>query len=280
MREISCDTVKNTVKDLFIKANHELPREACTLLCTSLEKESDPLARKILTRICENVNTAKEMDIPICQDTGMAVIFASIGREVHLDGSFEDAVNQGVALAYTTGGLRCSVVNDPLYDRKNTGNNTPAVIHTRITEGDKIELKVAPKGFGSENMSALKMFTPGAAESDIIDFVVETVRRADASPCPPIMIGVGIGGTFDLAPQLAKYALVRSVDERNSDPRYASLEKKMLDAVNTLGIGPQGFGGDTTALCVNIEKYPTHIAGLPVAVNINCHVMRHAEAII
>ena len=265
MREISCDTVKNTVKDLFIKANHELPREACTLLCTSLEKESDPLARKILTRICENVNTAKEMDIPICQDTGMAVIFASIGREVHLDGSFEDAVNQGVALAYTTGGLRCSVVNDPLYDRKNTGNNTPAVIHTRITEGDKIELKVAPKGFGSENMSALKMFTPGAAESDIIDFVVETVRRADASPCPPIMIGVGIGGTFDLAPQLAKYALVRSVDERNSDPRYASLEKKMLDAVNTLGIGPQGFGGDTTALCVNIEKYPTHIAGLPVA---------------
>ena len=280
MREISCDTVKNTVKDLFIKANHELPREACTLLHTSLEKESDPLARKILTRICENVNTAKEMDIPICQDTGMAVIFASIGREVHLDGSFEDAVNEGVALAYTTGGLRCSVVNDPLYDRKNTGNNTPAVIHTRITEGDKIELKVAPKGFGSENMSALKMFTPGAPESDIIAFVVETVRRADASPCPPIMIGVGIGGTFDLAPQLAKYALVRSVDERNSDPRYASLEKKMLDAVNTLGIGPQGFGGDTTALCVNIEKYPTHIAGLPVAVNINCHVMRHAEAII
>lgn len=280
MREISCDTVKNTVKDLFIKANHELPREACTLLRTSLEKESDPLARKILTRICENVNTAKEMDIPICQDTGMAVIFASIGREVHFDGSFEDAVNQGVALAYTTGGLRCSVVNDPLYDRKNTGNNTPAVIHTRIIEGDKIELKVAPKGFGSENMSALKMFTPGATESDIIDFVVETVRRADASPCPPIMIGVGIGGTFDLAPQLAKYALVRSVDERNSDPRYASLEKKMLDAVNTLGIGPQGFGGDTTALCVNIEKYPTHIAGLPVAVNINCHVMRHAEAII
>ncbi len=280
MRTVSAKLIADAVRDLFIKANHELPGDAFALLKNSSEKENDPLARSVLCRICENVKTAGIMDIPICQDTGMAVVFAEIGQDVHIDGSFEDAVNEGVARAYTEGGLRLSVVEDPLYERKNTGNNTPAVIHTRLVGGDKVTLRVAPKGFGSENMSAVKMFTPSATEQDIIDFVVDTVKAADASPCPPIMLGIGIGATFDYAPVLAKMALLRSVDERNPDVRYATLEKKILDAVNALGIGPQGFGGDTTALCVNIEKYPTHIAGLPVAVNINCHVIRHAEIVL
>ena len=280
MREINAKQISDAVRDLFIKANHQLPSDALDLIHESCEKEKDPLARSVLCRICENVKVAGEMDIPICQDTGMAVIFAEIGQDVHVEGSFEGAVNEGVARAYTEGGLRLSVVEDPLYERKNTGNNTPAVIHTRLVPGNKITLRVAPKGFGSENMSAVKMFTPSATEQDIVDFVVNTVRAADASPCPPIMLGIGIGATFDMAPVLAKKALLRSVDKRNPDPRYASLEKKILDAVNSLGIGPQGFGGDTTALCVNIEKYPTHIAGLPVAVNINCHVIRHAEIVL
>lgn len=280
MREINAKQISDAVRELFIKANHQLPSEALDLIHKSCEKEKDPLARSVLCRICENVKVAGEMDIPICQDTGMAVIFAEIGQDVHIEGSFEEAVNEGVARAYTEGGLRLSVVEDPLYERKNTGNNTPAVIHTKLVPGDKITLRVAPKGFGSENMSAVKMFTPSAVEQDIVDFVVSVVKTADASPCPPIMLGIGIGATFDYAPVLAKKALLRSVDKRNPDPRYAALEKKILDAVNALGIGPQGFGGDTTALCVNIEKYPTHIAGLPVAVNINCHVMRHGEAVI
>ena len=220
------------------------------------------------------------MDIPICQDTGMAVIFAEIGQDVHIEGSFEEAVNEGVARAYTEGGLRLSVVEDPLYERKNTGNNTPAVIHTRLVPGDKITLRVAPKGFGSENMSAVKMFTPSATEQDIVDFVVSVVKTADASPCPPIMLGIGIGATFDYAPVLAKKALLRSVEKRNPDPRYASLEKKILDAVNALGIGPQGFGGKTTAIGLNIETLPTHIAGMPCAININCHVTRHKSEVI
>lgn len=280
MREINAKQISDAVRDLFIEVNHKLPKDALDLINITCEKEKDPLARSVLCRICENVKVAEEMDIPICQDTGMAVIFAEIGQDVHVNGSFEDAVNDGVARAYTEGGLRLSVVEDPLYERKNTGNNTPAVIHTRLVGGDKITLRVAPKGFGSENMSAVKMFTPSAVEQDIVDFVVNTVRVADASPCPPIMLGIGIGATFDYAPVLAKKALLRSVDKRNPDPKYASLEKKILDAVNALGIGPQGFGGDTTALAVNIEEYPTHIAGLPVAVNINCHVMRHGEAVI
>lgn len=280
MRKVSAKQISDAVRDLFIKANHELPKDALELINNSCEKEKDPLARSVLCRICENVRVAGEMDIPICQDTGMAVVFAEIGQDVFIEGGFESAVNDGVARAYTEGGLRLSVVDDPLYDRKNTGNNTPAVIHTRLVEGDKITLKVAPKGFGSENMSAVKMFTPSATEQDIVDFVVSVVKTADASPCPPIMLGIGIGATFDYAPVLAKKALIRSVDQRNPDQRYAALEKKILDAVNALGIGPQGFGGDTTALCVNIEKYPTHIAGLPVAVNINCHVIRHGEAVI
>ena len=198
----------------------------------------------------------------------------------HINGNFTKAVNEGVKRAYLEGDLRCSIVNDPLFKRKNTDDNTPAVIHISYTDGDKIKLTAAPKGFGSENMSTLKMFTPSATRDDIINFVVNSVREAGSNPCPPIMIGVGIGGNFEYCAYLAKKALIRSINQRNLNPDYELLEKDILHAVNKLNIGPQGFGGDITAMCVNIEHYPTHIAGLPVAVNINCHVMRHKEIII
>lgn len=204
----------------------------------------------------------------------MAVIFAEIGQEVHIQGNFEQAVNEGVRQGYVEGLLRCSVVADPIR-RGNTGDNTPAVLHTRLVEGDKLTLMVAPKGFGSENMSRIKMFTPSASLDDIVGFVVETARIAGSNPCPPMVLGVGIGGDFEKCALLAKMALCRPVSEPNPDPFYAELEQRMLDEVNALGVGPQGFGGDTTALCVHIEPFPTHIAGLPVAVNVGCHVTRH-----
>ena len=209
----------------------------------------------------------------------MAVIFAEIGQDVHISGeNFEDAVNRGVAEGYTDGLLRKSVVRDPFFDRVNTNDNTPAVIHTRIVPGDKIMLTAAPKGFGSENMSALKMFTPSAKKEDIIGFVVDTVQKAGSNPCPPVVVGVGIGGDFEYSAVLAKKALCRPVSQRNKNENYAQMESDILKKLNTLDIGPQGFGGNTTALAVNIETYPTHIAGLPVAVNIGCHVTRHASA--
>lgn len=281
MREISAALIKNTVKKLFIDANHELGKdEKCAIECAA-KNEKSPVGQSILASLCENLIAAGEMRIPICQDTGMAVVFAEVGQEVHItEGGFEDAINNGVAEAYTDGFMRASVVKDPVFCRVNTKNNTPAVIHTRIVDGDKIKLTALPKGFGSENMSALKMMMPSASREEIVDFVVETVRNAGSNPCPPIMIGVGIGGTFDYAPILAKMALARGINTENSNPDYAKLEKDIIARVNALGIGPQGFGGDTTALGVNIEYYPTHIAGLPVAVNINCHVMRHKTAII
>ncbi len=279
MREISCKEIIKTVRELFIKANYVLPCDAEELIRSSVDKESDARASGILKRLAENLDAARETDIPICQDTGMAVVFAEIGQDVHIvDGLFADAVNEGVRRAYADGYLRKSVVKEPLFERKNTGDNTPAILYTDIVAGDKIKLIVAPKGFGSENMSAMKMFTPAAKIDDIIGFVCDTVRNAGGNPCPPILVGVGIGGTFDRCAYLAKKALTRPVSERNADERYAELEKKMLDRINQLGIGPQGFGGDTTAFAVNIEYTSTHIAGLPVAVNINCHVMRHGEA--
>lgn len=281
MREISAALIKNTVKKLFIDANHELEEDEKCAIERAAKNEKSPVGQSILASLCENLIAAGEMRIPICQDTGMAVVFAEVGQEVHItDGGFEDAVNAGVAEAYTDGFMRASVVKDPVFCRVNTKNNTPAVIHTRIVDGDKIKLTALPKGFGSENMSALKMMMPSASREEIVNFVVETVRNAGSNPCPPIMIGVGIGGTFDYAPILAKIALARGINTENSNPDYAKLEKDILARVNALGIGPQGFGGDTTALGVNIEYYPTHIAGLPVAVNINCHVMRHKTAII
>lgn len=279
MREVSSKAITDTVKELVIKANKILPGDLVNCISCSEQAENNQTAKSVLSDLQANINAAKELDIPVCQDTGMAVIFAEVGQDVHISGeNFEDAVNRGVSEGYTDGLLRKSVVRDPFFDRVNTNDNTPAVIHTRIVPGDKIVITAAPKGFGSENMSALKMFTPSAKKEDIVGFVVDTVKKAGSNPCPPVVVGVGIGGDFEYCALLAKKALCRSVSERNKNASYAAMEKEMLDKINSLDIGPQGFGGQTTALAVNIETYPTHIAGLPVAVNIGCHVTRHASA--
>lgn len=277
MREIDVKVITEKISELCIKANLYLPEGMKEKISSCIDCEKSQLCREVLSDIVRNIDCAKEMEVPICQDTGMAVIFIDIGQEVHfVGGSLEKAINEGVAKGYVEGKLRLSVVEDPLM-RKNTDNNTPAIIHTRIVEGDKVHIMVAPKGFGSENMSAVKMFTPSATAEDIIDFVVDTVSRAGSNPCPPITVGVGIGGDFEYSAILAKKALCRDLNYRNENPFYADMEQKMLDKINKLGIGSQGFGGTVTALYVNIEQYPTHIAGLPVAVNIGCHVTRHAE---
>lgn len=278
MREISSELITKTVRELVINANKILPDDLVNCITCSKGCEKNETAKSVLSDLEANIDAACELDIPVCQDTGMAVIFAEIGQDVHISGDcFEDAVNKGVSQGYTDGLLRKSVVRDPFYDRVNTNDNTPAIIHTRIVAGDKIKITAAPKGFGSENMSALKMFTPSAKREDIIGFVVDTVKKAGSNPCPPVVVGVGIGGDFEYSAILAKKALCRSVSVRNSVEFYADMEKDMLSQINKLNIGPQGFGGDTTALAVNIETYPTHIAGLPVAVNIGCHVTRHAS---
>ena len=280
MREIDVSLITEAVSRACISANKVLPDDLAALIKKSADEETDDVPKDIMCRLCDNLCAAKELDIPICQDTGMAVIFAKVGQDVHfVGGSFKDAVNAGVAKGYTEGYLRKSVVADPLR-RVNTGDNTPAVLHIELVEGDKVELTVAPKGFGSENMSKLAMLKPSDGVEGVKDFVVKTVEEAGPNPCPPIVVGVGIGGTFDKAALLAKKALMRSTDERNKDEYYAALEAELLDRINALGIGPQGFGGRTTALAVNIETMPTHIAGLPVAVNINCHVTRHRTVIL
>lgn len=280
MRDIHVSKIIDTVKTLFIDANRVLPKDLESCIECSVNTENSQIGKAILSDLCENMNAARELNIPVCQDTGMAVVFAEIGQEVHvIGGDFEDAVNEGVRQGYLEGFLRCSVVSDPIR-RKNTGDNTPAVIHSRITAGDKIKLTAAPKGFGSENMSSIKMFTPSASIEDIINFVVEAVRTAGSNPCPPIVLGIGIGGDFEKCVLLAKQALCRPVSQRNKDKFYADLEQQILKKVNELNIGPQGFGGNTTALAVNIEQYPTHIAGLPVAINVGCHVTRHKTAVI
>ena len=277
MREIDVSLITEAVSRACISANKVLPDDLAELIKRSADTETDDVPKDIMCRLCDNLCAAKELDIPICQDTGMAVIFAKIGQDVHfVGGSFEDAVNAGVAGGYTEGYLRCSVVADPLR-RVNTGDNTPAVLHTRIVPGNRVKLTVAPKGFGSENMSRIKMFTPSATREDIIGFVVETARVAGSNPCPPMVLGVGIGGDFEQCALLAKQALCRNVAVSNPDEFYAAMESEMLERVNSLGIGPQGFGGRTAALSVAIEARPTHIAGLPVAVNVGCHVTRHAE---
>lgn len=278
MRVVETKIIAETVEKLFLDANCTLPCDLEERIRSAVSCESRELAREALGVIADNLDEAKKYDIPICQDTGMAIILAEVGNEVFIDGDFESAINEGVSKAYFDGKLRCSVVADPLFDRKNTENNTPAIIYTRIIKGDKIKLTALPKGFGSENKSRIKMFNPSAKPSDIVDFVVETVKIAGSMPCPPLVVGVGIGGSFDYAAFLSKKALSRDISLRNPDERYASLEEEMLNRINALGIGPQGFGGNTTALAVNIEEYPTHIAGLPVAVNISCHVTRHASA--
>lgn len=278
MREIHSSEITKTVRDLVIKANKILPDDLIDCIGCSKKSETNDIAKSILSDLEANIDAAKELDIPICQDTGMAVIFAEIGQDVHITGeSFVKAVNNGVSQGYIEGLLRKSVVADPFKNRVNTNDNTPAIIHTSIVDGDKIKITAAPKGFGSENMSRLKMFTPSAKREDILAFIVDTVQTAGSNPCPPVVIGVGIGGDFEYSAILAKKALCRNVSDRNEDEFYADMEKELLEKINALDIGPQGFGGKTTALCVNIETYPTHIAGLPVAVNVGCHVTRHAS---
>ena len=275
MRELHVKEITDVVARLCVEANRELPADLEQKIQNAAETEHSALGRAVLCDLCENMQAARRLGLPVCQDTGMAVVFAEVGQDGHLvGGSFEDAIHEGVRLGYTEGLLRCSVAADPIR-RGNTGDNTPAIVHTRLVPGDRVTLTVAPKGFGSENMSRLRMMTPAATEEDIISFVAETVREAGGNPCPPVVLGVGIGGDFEQCALLAKQALCRSVSKRNADPYYAALEQKMLEAVNQLGVGPQGFGGDTTALAVNIEWAPTHIAGLPVSVNVGCHVTRH-----
>lgn len=278
MRVLDVKLIEQAVRDLCIKANKILPQDLENRISVCAGCENAELPRSIMNSLIDNIDAAKAMDIPICQDTGMAVIFAEIGQDVHLTGgSFEKAVNAGVSRGYTEGYLRCSVVADPLR-RVNTGDNTPAIIHTRIVDGDKVKITVAPKGFGSENMSRLRMFTPSATREDIINYVVDCVKLAGSNPCPPMVLGVGIGGDFEQCALLAKTALCRNVSEPNGDEFYALMEAEILEKVNALDIGPQGFGGKTTALAVAIEAKPTHIAGLPVAVNVGCHVTRHMTA--
>ena len=281
MRIVNTKEISKAVEKLLVEANYFLPDSLANRIKAFQDKETNILAKSVLSKLTENLDAAKELNVPICQDTGMAVIFLEIGQQVFLEGELlEDAVNEGTANAYIGGYMRKSIVKDPLFDRKNTNDNTPAVIHTKIVPGDKIKITVAPKGFGSENMSRIKMFNPSAEKKDIVDFVTETVKIAGGNPCPPVVVGVGIGGTFEYAAFLAKIALTRDVDVRNPDDKYAQLENEMLEAVNRLNVGPQGFGGKTTALAVNIETFPTHIAGLPCAVNIGCHVTRHKSFII
>ena len=281
MRIINTGIITDAVEKLFIDANYIIPESIEKRVGDFSKQEDNGLAKSVLEKLSRNISVSKENDVPICQDTGMAVIFAEIGNEVFLEGEpFEDAVNSGVSRAYINGYLRKSIIKDPLFNRENTNDNTPAVIHTKIVTGDKIKLTAAPKGFGSENMSAIKMFTPSANVEDIISFVVETVKTAGGNPCPPIVVGVGIGGDFEYCAYLAKKALTRDIDIPNHDHNYSKLEAEILKKINETGIGPQGFGGKTTALAVNIETYPTHIAGLPCAVNIGCHVTRHKTCII
>ena len=279
MREISAERIMEVVRQLCIDANRHLPQDMKNCIEACREREDWAQAGEILDRIMENYRIAEDGGQPICQDTGLACVFLKIGQDVHVDGDIARAVDEGVRQGYGQGYLRKSVVRDPL-DRVNTGDNTPAMLYYEIVPGDKLEITVAPKGFGSENMSQIRMLKPSDGLQGVKDFVCRVVEEAGPNPCPPVVVGVGIGGTFDKAAYLAKKALLRPVDRRNSVPFYARLEEELLEEINALGIGPQGFGGRTTALAVNIEQYPTHIAGLPVAVNLNCHVTRHMTEVL
>ena len=280
MREINVSQITDVVARLCIEANTHLPEDVKCAIKTCRACEDGEIACGVLDRIIENFEIADAENVPICQDTGMACVFLEIGQDVHLvGGNLAEAVDEGVRRGYESGYLRKSVVKDPIR-RGNTGDNTPAMLYTEIVPGDRVKITLGPKGFGSENMSAIRMFKPSAGLQGIKDFILEVVETAGPNPCPPMVVGVGIGGTFDKAALLAKKALMRPVGSVNIDPFYAELEKEMLEKINALGIGPQGFGGRTTALGVNIETLPTHIAGMPCAVNINCHVTRHKTEVI
>ena len=279
MRELSAAQITEAVSRLCIDANCHLTEDVKSCIRNCRDCENWDAAKEILDRIIENYEIADQNDQPVCQDTGVACVFLKVGQDVHIDGNLYDAINEGVRQGYGEGYLRKSVVRDPL-DRVNTGDNTPAMIYYDIVPGDKVEVTVAPKGFGSENMSRIAMLRPSDGIDGVRNFVIKAVEEAGPNPCPPIVVGVGIGGTFDKAAYLAKAALLRPLDKHNDNPFYSELEQELLQKINSLGIGPQGFGGRTTALAVNIETYPTHIAGLPVAVNINCHVTRHKTEVI
>ena len=280
MREVHVDEIIKVIKKLCIEANEHLPEDVKCAIKKCRSEEDGKIAQGILDNIIENFDIADNENVPICQDTGMACVFMEIGQDVHIvGGDLSEAVNEGVRQGYTEGYLRKSVVKDPVL-RGNTGDNTPAVLYTEIVPGEQIKITVGPKGFGSENMSRIMMFKPSAGIDGIKDFIIETVKLAGPNPCPPMVVGVGIGGTFDRCALLAKKALMRPLDSENPDPYYADLEKEMLEKINELGIGPQGLGGKTTAIGLNIETFPTHIAGMPCAVNINCHVTRHKSEVI
>lgn len=280
MREIDVSQITEIVEKLCMQANYELNADIMAALEEGIKHEESETGRRVLCQLVENARIAARERMAICQDTGMAVVFIELGQDVHVTGgSLYEAVNEGVRRGYENGFLRKSVVSDP-FDRKNTGDNTPAVIHCDIVEGDRLRITVAPKGFGSENMSGVKMLKPSDGIEGVKAYILEMVDKAGPNPCPPIVVGVGIGGTMEKAALLAKKALLRPVDMRNSDERIRKLEEQLLGLINGLGIGPAGLGGRLTAMAVNIEVFPTHIAGLPVAVNISCHVTRHAEAVI
>ncbi len=278
MRELAASTISENVAEMCQEANFYLGEDVFDALKKSLETEESPTGKEVLKQLIENVEIARSEQIPICQDTGFAVFFVEWGQEVHLTGStLEEAMHAGVRKGYEEGYLRKSIVDDPLYERKNTGDNTPAVIYTDIVPGDKVKIAFAPKGGGSENMSAIKMLKPSDGEEGVVDFVVNHVKAAGPNPCPPIVVGIGIGGTFDKVAVNAKKALFRKLGEPHPDETFAALEKKILDKINDLGVGPQGFGGRTFALAVHIETFPSHIASMAAAVNINCHACRHLE---
>ena len=279
MREIKGEAISQAVARLCMSANRNLPEDVRACITRSREQEPWEPARGILDRIVENYEIAEEEQLPICQDTGVACVFLDVGQEVHIQGDLEQAVHEGVRRGYLEAGLRCSVVADPLR-RVNTKDNTPAIVYTRLVPGDRLKITVAPKGAGSENMSRIAMLRPSDGAQGVKDFVVKTVEEAGPNPCPPIVVGVGIGGCFDRSAELAKRALLRPAGEPNPDPFYAAMERELLDRINALGIGPQGLGGRTTALAVHIEVSAVHMASLPVAVNINCHVTRHESEVL
>lgn len=280
MRTVDAKEITALVRELCMKANYVLPEDIRQSYVDGQAAEKSELGKTIFGKMIENCDIACKNAVPICQDTGMAVIFVEVGQDVHITGGLlEDAVDEGVRQGYVDGYLRKSVVRDPL-DRVNTEDNTPAILYTRLVAGDQIKIMVAPKGFGSENMSSMKMFTPAATREDVINYIVEAVDKAGSNPCPPIVIGIGLGGTSDKAAYLAKRGLMRPVGQFNDNPYYAEMEKEIIERVNALGIGPQGLGGTVTALMAAIEPFPTHIAGMPCVVNIGCHVTRHAEGII
>ena len=280
MREIKQEDIIQAVKTLCIEANYQLPQDVRNAIDQASQIEDGQLAKQTLSILKENAKMAQSLSVPICQDTGMACLFVEIGQDVHVQGSLQDALQEGVRQGYQEGYLRKSVVDDPVFDRINTKDNTPALIHYEIVEGDKLKIIVAPKGFGSENMSQVKMLKPSDGVEGIKDFVLKVVEEEGPNACPPMVIGVGIGGSFDYVTYLAKKAMLRDIGTHHSDLRYQQLEEELLEKINQLGIGPAGYGGKTTALSLNIETYPTHIAGMPVAVSICCHVARHKEVIL